>query len=245
LTKESFRYDETKALLKLLDEAARRSHMNRAQAFDDTLRMIVCTLGRPLMENEYMEVVERHTEGRKGRRGCDSIAQFFGQLVHGMTETNRDLLGDLFEGAITRGEAGQFLTPEPICEMLARMNLPVEPTDLDGRRTVGDPCCGSGRMLLAAAAIQPNWQFVGQDVDVRCVRMAAINLALRNRFGHVVWGNSLAVEQRMVLETGRLEVWGNAIRHREIRESSPEVRELAESQRESTEERATNQLRLF
>ncbi len=60
--------------------------------------------------------------------------------------------------------------------MMAAMNLPQEKTDLDGRRTVNDPCCGSGRMLLSAAKIQPSWQFVGQDVDLRCVRMTAINL---------------------------------------------------------------------
>lgn len=55
-------------------------------------------------------------------------------------------------------------TAEPICEMMAALNLPAEKADLDGHRSVNDPCCGSGRMLLAAADIQPNWHFVGQDV---------------------------------------------------------------------------------
>ena len=246
MAKESFRYDETRGLLNLLDEAARRSHMNRAQAFDDILRMIVCTLGRPLMEDEYMTVVERHDEGQKGKRGCDSIARFFGQLVHGMTETNRDLLGDLFEGAITRGEAGQFLTPEPICEMMCRMQLPEESTGLEGRKKVGDPCCGSGRMLLAAADIQPNWHFVGQDIDLRCVRMTAINLALRNRYGHVIWGNSLGVEQRLTYETGRLEVWGNAIRHVHHDRKSECAHEFgADKKSADQDDGSTSQLRLF
>ena len=47
---------------------------------------------------------------------------------------------------------------------------------------------------------------------LRCVHMTAINLALRNRFGHVVWGNSLTSESKLVYETGRVRVWGNAIR---------------------------------
>ena len=92
------------------------------------------------------------------------------------------------------------------------MQLPSEATDLDGRRTVNDPCCGSGRMLLAAAELQPHWHFIGQDVDVRCVRMTAINLALRNIYGHVVCGNTLTQTTESILETGRVHVWGNAIR---------------------------------
>lgn|GEM_PF-1276770 len=242
LAKESFRYDETKHLLGLMDTTARRSHMSRAQAFDDTLHMIVCTLGRPIMEDEYMQTVQRHAEGRKGKRGCDSIAEFFGHLVHAMTDSNHDLLGDLFEGSITHGQNGQFLTPDSICELLARTNLPEEPTGIEGRRTVNDPCCGSGRMLLAAAEIQPNWHFIGQDVDLACVRMTAINLALRNRYGHVIWGNSLGVEQRLVYETGRVQVWGNAIRKLEP-EQAPES--LSELTTLDVGPEAKSQLRLF
>lgn len=167
-----------------------------------------------------------------------------------MTDTNRDVLGDLFEGAITRGEAGQFLTPEPICEMMARMNLSEERTGIEGRKSVGDPCCGSGRMLVAAAEIQPNWHFVGQDIDLRCVRMTAINLALRNRYGHAIWGNSLGVDQRLVYETGRVEVWGNAIREIRLADSPTGVRELA-TETPGAEDAGkpakvpTNQLRFF
>ena len=79
-------------------------------------------------------------------------------------------------------------------------------------------------MLLAVAEIQPHWLFVGRDIDLRCVRMspgigyvknkldetlicdafawAAINLALRNLYGFVIWGNSLADERRLVYRTG-------------------------------------------
>src|SRR5207249_1665656 len=67
---------------------------------------------------------------------------------------------------------------------------------------VCDPACGSGRLLLAVAEIQRHWIFVGQDIDLRCVRMTAINLALRNLYGYVIWGNSLADEHRLVYRTG-------------------------------------------
>ena len=65
-----------------------------------------------------------------------------------------------------------------------------------------DPCCGSGRLLLAAADVNPHAAFYGQDIDLRCVQMTAINLALRNLYGQVVLGNSLSNERRLVYETG-------------------------------------------
>lgn len=186
--------------------------MSRGQAFEDFLHVSVCALGHPLMEEEYLQTIERHKAGTKGKRGVDKLAEMFANLVGITDDTRADILGDLFQGAITYGERGQFMTPEPISDMMAAMSLPSEKTDLDGRRSVNDPCCGSGRMLLSAAKLQPNWHFVGQDVDLRCVRMTAINLALRNHYGHVVCGNSLSNTAGLIYETGRVQVWGNAIR---------------------------------
>lgn len=212
MPKESFLYTDTKPLFNQLEEVSQRSGVSRGQAFEDFLHVSVCALGHPLMEEEYLQTIEKHKEGTKGKRGVDKLAEMFATLVSVTEKTRQDILGDLFQGGITYGERGQFMTPEPICDMVAQMNLPSEPTDLDGRRTVNDPCCGSGRMLLSAAKLQPNWQFVGQDVDLRCVRMTAINLALRNHYGHVVHGNSLGNTCDQILETGRVQVWGNAIR---------------------------------
>lgn len=223
--------------------------MSRHQAFDDLLHLSVCALGHPLMETEYLETVQRHAEGKHGGRGVDRITRMFAELVGMIEDTREDILGDLFQGAISRGEAGQFLTPMSVCRMMASMQLPTEATDLNCRRSVADQCCGSGRMLIAAAEIQPNWKFVGQDVDLNCVRMTAINLALRNVYGHVIWGNTLGNEQRLVYETGRVEVWGNAIRKCSLADAPEPVRETAASPVESTgpavNEVSNSQLRLF
>lgn len=202
VSKESFFYPETKPIFDLLEEVTRRSGVSRGQAFEDFLHMSLCALSGGQMEEQYMQTVQRHAAGEPGKRGCDSIAHAFGALVDAMEETRKDILGDLFQGGITYGEAGQFISPESICDMMARMTI--EGTDVPAgvRKTVADCCCGSGRMLLAAAEIQPNWEFIGQDVDLRCVRMTAINLALRNRYGYVIWGNSLANERRLVYRTG-------------------------------------------
>jgi hypothetical protein len=109
----------------------------------------------------------------------------------------------LFQGAITYGEAGQFLTPEPVCELMARLMISDnQPSNEGDRKAISDPCCGSGRMLIAAAKIHPGSDLVGQDVDVRCVRMTALNLAFRNLYGFVIWGNTLRLEQKLIYRTG-------------------------------------------
>ncbi len=202
MPKEQFQYAETKPVFELIDEASRRSGVSRAQAFEDFLHMSVCSLSGGEMEEQYLETVKKHTEGKPGKRGCDSIAHAFAALVDSMEKTRYDILGDLFQGAITYGEAGQFLTPEPICQVMAAMTIRDSACEAGEKKTVFDPCCGSGRMLLAAADIQPHWEFIGQDVDLRCVRLTAINLALRNLYGYVIWGNSLGFEKKLVYRTG-------------------------------------------
>ncbi len=57
-------------------------------------------------------------------------------------------------------------------------------------------------MLLAAVEVDRQFEFTGHDVDLRCVRMTTLNLAFRNLYGYVIWGNSLALENKLVYRTG-------------------------------------------
>ena len=118
MSKEQFLYNETKPVFDLIEEASQRSGVSRGVAFEDFLHASVCALSGGTMEDQYLAVVERHKHGKPGRRGCDSIARAFGTLVASMEQTQGemiDILGDLFQGAITYGEAGQFLTPQAVC----------------------------------------------------------------------------------------------------------------------------------
>ena len=117
-------------------------------------------------------------------------------------------------------------------------------------------------MLLAVAEMHPHWLFVGQDVDLRCVRICAINLALRNLYGYVIQGNSLTDERRLIYRTG-FDLIG-VISEVPIGECPERVQQIASepavaSSQVTTEEpsqpeesgeyetlaRQTNQLRLF
>jgi type I restriction-modification system DNA methylase subunit len=177
LPREQFLYTGTDKLCRLIDEAGHRAGVSRGQAFEDFLTCTVCALSAQQMEEEYLAVIAKgYGEGESGKRGVDSLTTSFATLIQLIEEIRRDILGDLFQGGITYGEAGQFLTPEEICRMLAQMTIDEQQAD----ETVCDPCCGSGRMLLAYAEQKRPRELIGQDVDLRCVKMTSINLALRN-----------------------------------------------------------------
>ncbi len=138
-----------------------------------------------------------YAEGKTGKRWVDILARMFGNLVNAMEETKADFLGDYFMRAITFGEHGQFYTPEHMTDMMAQIV-----GDGEDGTTVYDPACGSGRTLLSAAKVNPRRTFVGQDLDHRCVKMAAINLAFYGLRGQVIQGNTLANERQLGYLTG-------------------------------------------
>lgn len=198
MAKEQFAHRETVELLTMIDGVAARTG-SRGQVFDDFLTMTVCALAGGAMEEEYLATVGKYAVGEKGNRPVDQLAAAFGKLVAIMEDTREDILGDLFQGGITYGEHAQYFTPAPVCDLLAQVTAGDEPGL--GRRFC-DPCCGSGRMLLAMAKLKPYGLFIGQDTDVRCVKITAINLGLRNLYGYAIWGNSLANERKLMYATG-------------------------------------------
>lgn len=213
---EHFFHKESAELVGWIDEIAGK-HTGRERVFDDWLTMVVCCLAGGTREEEYLQTIQPYVAGEKGKRDIDKLAELMARLVNVMEETRADILGDIFQGAITRGHGGQFFTPDSICDLMARLvtaddaaepsnegktALDRAPLEFPFDKTVCDPCCGSGRTLLAAAQLNRNRYFVGQDIDHRCVKITAINLALWNLYGKVIWGNSLTLECKRVYHTG-------------------------------------------
>jgi hypothetical protein len=82
--------------------------------------------------------------------------------------------------------------------------------------SISDPCCGSGVMMIATCKTMTNAQlddtiFVGQDIDITCVMMCALNFVFFNLNGYVILGNSLAGEIRRVFQTIRSYMGGSII----------------------------------
>lgn len=101
-----------------------------------------------------------------------------------------DALGDLFMELVSGGRNGQFFTPEHLCGMISEMVIP----EVEDNKSILDPACGSGRMLLAAAKRNRNAFFFGCDNDITCCKMTVINLVLNTLQGEVALMDSLRMD---------------------------------------------------
>jgi hypothetical protein len=154
--------------------------------FSDFLTLCVCAFSLGKMETQYMETI-----GKYEKPDAYLFSEALAALVIEMTgpEGNGfvDVLGEYFEKNLSHGRNGQFFTPQPICDMMARMQNPLT---AGGR--IADPACGSGRMLMSMAKVNRLASFYGADVDANCAKMTVINLCLNSMFGQVAWMDSLS-----------------------------------------------------
>ena len=161
--------------------------------------------------DRYMEIVNRYQERDQdkkiGERTIDLFAKAWGMLCKETLESKKDVLGEIYQAQITYGEHGQFLTPEHITDVMSKMICqPAAVTKCNKMlpETIMDPCCGSGRFLLSSAKENPNNYFIGQDIDERCCKMAAINLWIFDLNGEIRCGDSLTnkINKRWILHKG-------------------------------------------
>lgn len=163
--------------------------------FNDFLTMCIYAFARnPLTglsyyEDEYMELMGLYQE----RGVIEHFPHLLAILVAYMEEhkdstEGNDLLGTFYEQEVSHGRNGQYFTPFPICHLMAS----ITDDDKEVPRSVLDPSCGSGRMLMAYSKRIPLQSgFYGIDLDPSCVKMTAINLFLNGRSGEVMRADAL------------------------------------------------------
>lgn len=174
--------------------------------------MVICSLSLGAKEERYHEIVRNYE-----KPDAYLMAEAFGALVMVMDnkgEGLKDGFGDFYIEYLSHGHNGQFFTPEPICDMMAKI---LNPAGFGER--VADCCCGSGRMLMAAAKISRNSLFFGADVDWTCAMMCVINLCLNGLLGEVCWMDTLMNR----FYAG----WRIELHHKH---TVPYIREIAESE---------------
>ncbi|WP_442577827.1 N-6 DNA methylase [Mesorhizobium sp. ASY16-5R] len=182
------RPDLIKTITDPLDRIAGRGH-GFSKVYDDYLSLCCHALAK--QEREYMEITKRYPNDRKvGEREADLFAEAFAAWQMALKDEYRDYLGEIYESRVSLGENGQFFTQESLCELLAAMTT----KKLEDGQRVYDPACGSGRTLLAATRRNRLASFHGVDLDLRCVKMTALNMLCRNVNGEVVWGNALTLK---------------------------------------------------
>ncbi len=109
-----------------------------------------------------------------------------------------DGLGEFYQVLTSRGKSqwlGQYFTPSEVCNMMAIISGASDKLTGAGK-TILDPACGSGRMLLAWHVLAPgNFQY-GADLDPICAKMTAVNMCVHGCVGEAVCMDSLNLEWR-------------------------------------------------
>jgi hypothetical protein len=197
-------------ITKIIESLAHRhSHW---QVFADFVEMTALAFSnavdhvhREKREARYMQIVPRYSK--------DELAKFpemMAILTNEMGTEVRDILGATYhELELHNKWQGQYFSPYPLCQMMAKMTLHPEEQiretiERRGFVTALEPAAGSGAMVIALAdtmrGMDINYQkhlhVTAVDVDPKCVHMAYVQLTLLHVPAVVILGNSITLEER-------------------------------------------------
>lgn len=141
------------------------------------------------MNERQMALRKRVEENEDFRKAYQEALEAFGDLA----ENYRDPLGDMFMDKISHGQHGQFFTPDDLCVLCADI------LGIGDGNFVSDPCCGSGRMLLAALKkareIDGNEpKLYANDLSMTCAKMCLLNFLVNSVDGEVTCGDALKLD---------------------------------------------------
>lgn len=158
-----------------------------------------------LNDRDRHEAEYRATAARVGAGAVERSARLLAIAVRGLSAPH-DFLGPIAGDDRVQSlnrHLGQFFTPFEVCRLLALMTLQDARAVLADRGClrIGEPACGSGAMVLAAAAVLQAQEVSPADVWFECadlsslaVSMAYVQMSLAGLAGEVCERNSLTTE---------------------------------------------------
>lgn len=166
---------------------------DRHKVFNDFLDICIYCFailpgGVSRYEQQYLEIEKRYP-----KHDFQYFHELFARIVFSMEKYNNssegnDILGSYYETHLADKKMSQFFTPFPIARFMAEING----ISGDKSKSIIDPCCGSGRMLLAGAQTGgKHHKFYGIDLSLYCVKMTVVNLFLNGLQGEVMCSNAL------------------------------------------------------
>lgn len=169
-----------------------------SRVFNDLLTMAVCSFhetnimtGCRQKDEPNEEIYFQAIDGYE-KEELSEFAKMVGMIqFNALQAPYSDLLGQFFTEHITRGHNGQFFTPDSVCQMIAGIHG--EP-GTDQGKTIADPACGSGRLILTFAKSNPDNTFYAADNNATCAKMSAVNFFINGVKGEVAWMNTLSME---------------------------------------------------
>ncbi len=204
--------DHKSEIVKLIKSLAYSRDIYRI--FNDFLEMSAISISnqvdpthRDEREKRYLDLINAYDE--KQRR---LFPQMFFHLVEALeakTQTTgpEDVLGPIFhELELHNKYRSQFFTPQNISDMMAEITCGDEHQAAiakTGYISMCEPCCGSGVMVTSfcKAMKKSGLNYCSQlvvtavDVDLKCVHMTYLQLALYGIPAVVIHGNSLTCKE--------------------------------------------------
>lgn len=171
-------------------------------AFDDFLTMTIFSFGqnpgtgKAYDEALYVETISKYKDDALRFEFPKLLACLITEMTNRLDSSSGwDVLGEFYETNLQGKGLSQFFTPWPICVFMAKSICEArQETNAERPLLILDPCCGSGRMLLASSReCGPYQEYYGIDVDHTCVKMTSLNLFLSGLFRtETMWGDALA-----------------------------------------------------
>lgn len=181
-----------------------------SNVFTDYLVLAACAVSNSIdklhfkeREKMYTSTIAKYNESEQKH-----FVEIHNKILNAMEQSlyEKDVLGELFHALnLSNSWNGQFFTPMHIAHAMAEITLSDAGKEINkqGYITIQEPTCGSGVMIIAAAAallklkLSPshNMCVLAVDNDIRCAMMAYIQLSYLGIPAVVVHGDSLLVKE--------------------------------------------------
>lgn len=190
---------DTPTFRSLIEQLVRRH--DAYKVFAAFTHMTACALAHGTREPEYLDEAKRWE-----RDELEIFSHALGALIMEMeARPFTDLLGghymDLALSHKGQQWNGEFHTPQPICELMARVIAGDTPPPDEGPITLCEPACGAGAMILAYAQALPadarrRLRVTAIDISKVACDMCFINTTLWGIPTEVIHGDTLRMEFR-------------------------------------------------
>lgn len=155
-------------------------------------------------EKQYFNIINQYS-----KQELDLFPSMLADLVmelESFADHPQDVLGEIFhELELHDKYKGQFFTPNCISNLMGSISISEKEKMIDenGYVTLNEPCSGSGTLVLGFANAMRNKKYNYQkqllvtavDVEIKCVYMTYIQLALYGIPAVVVHGDTIAVKE--------------------------------------------------
>lgn len=178
--------DRDKKLERAIEDMDMRGGRSFSDLFSDFMDAALAMMCNNPSEHQQKLLQTLFSDERKKAAFLNALTAY-GEAA----ENYHDPLGEMFMMRISHGQNGQFFTPETVCDFMARI---MEPRG----ETLNDPCCGSGRLMLAglksARELGDEPIIFANDLSYTCSQMCLMNLLFNSARGEVSCGDALRMD---------------------------------------------------